>query len=358
MKTKVNILLIAVWLFTMNLNASTNKNKENDKDSVAISNSVFGFFDSEDIMEITLAFDIRELLRTRLQDDKNYDATLTVVRPGADSLSQDIKIKARGKMRRKYCSFPPLSLKIKDNKSGQSVFETGNYKMVTHCSPAGNFENYILKEYLSYKLYNLVTPYSFKARLVKVNYIDSKRPKASYTEYGFLIENTEQLAKRTNTDIIENVNIGQNNMDEYQMARVALFNYMIGNTDWSVQSQHNLKVLKVKDPTINKGIPVTYDFDYSGFVNTVYASPNEKIPINNVTERYFQGTCLSDELLKQIMDEFKQNQSLFVQTISDFNLLTKGQKKLAEGYINNFFKRYKKEDVLLSDIGRTCLRTP
>jgi hypothetical protein len=58
------------------------------------------------------------------------------------------------------------------------------------------------------------------------------------------------------------------------------------------------------------------------------------------------------------MDEFKQNQPLFVQTISDFNLLTKGQKKLAEGYINNFFKRYKKEDVLLSDIGRTCLRTP
>jgi hypothetical protein len=360
MKTIKYILLATLALgLTSFSQSSAATSKHKDKDSLNIEPlDRFTFFNSEDVLEMTLMFDVREFQKTKLDPDKSFDAKLTVVTSEKDSLSQEIKIKARGKMRRKYCSFPPICLKIKDGKGSQSVFETGNLKLVTHCSPGVNFENYILKEYLVYKLYNQVTPYSFKARLVRVNYVDAERPKAIYTEYGFLIENTDNLASRNNASVIENPNISQNNMDEYEMARVAIFNYMIGNTDWSVQSQHNIKVLKTNDPTINKGIPVSYDFDYSGFVHSAYATPNEKIPINDVTERYFQGTCFSESLVKQVFDEFQQDQPMLIQTIETFNLLPKSQRKMAETYVNNFFKKYRKENVLISDINRTCLRNP
>jgi hypothetical protein len=145
-------------------------------------------------------------------------------------------------------------------------------------------------------------------------------------------------------------------MDDYEMAKVALFNYMIGNTDWSVAEQHNVKVLKIDKPTADKGIPVTYDFDYSGFVNTSYSSPNDKIPITTVTERYFQGVCHSDQMFSQILNEFEVLQPEIIGVIENFPYLQKAQKNLAETYINGFFKKYKREDAILADINRTCIR--
>jgi hypothetical protein len=328
------------------------------KDTTGIfvgSEAGYQFFDSEELLEMNLVFDLRGFTRTKNIPDKEFEASLTVITPEKETLTQDIKLRARGKMRRKFCSFPPIMLKIKNNKDN-SVFAKGNLKLVTHCNQTANFESYLLKEYVAYKLYNLVTPYSFKTRLVKVNYTDINNPKTSYTEYGFLIENEDELAARNNSTIVENPHISQSHMDEYEMARVAFFNYMIGNTDWSVQEQHNVKVLRSNDPTVNKGIPVTYDFDYSGFVNTSYASPSDKIPITYVTDRYFKGTCFSEDLLKAVINEFEAMHPSFLEAINEFSYLSKNQKKIATIYINGFYKLYRREESLIGDINRTCLR--
>ncbi len=346
-------LILAATLIPVALKA----NEGNSEDSLAITESkpLFDFFNSDELLEISLQFNIREFIRTRNEPVKKFNARLTV-NEGNKMLSQDIKLNVRGKMRRKYCSFPPIMLKVKNSKTTDQVFPKGNYKLVTHCSVAGNFENYILKEYLAYRLYNILTPYSFKTRLVMVNYIDSLNPKRVIKEYGILIEDLDDLAERNNTIIVENLRVSQNHMDEFQMARVALFNYMIGNTDWSVAEQHNIKVLKTNQPMINKGIPVSYDFDYSGFVNTSYAIPNEKIPINSVTERYFLGGCYSDDLFKQVFSEFESIQPEIVQTIENFHYLRKTQKKQVLAYINNFYKKYRKEELLIADLNKTCHR--
>jgi hypothetical protein len=345
-----------LMLFAATLRVSAEKE---GNDSVSVNNEagpLFDFFSSDELLEITLQFNMREFIKTRMDPYKNFDARLSVSTEDNKNLSQDISLRARGKMRRKYCTFPPIMLKIKKDKDQEQVFPKGSIKLVTHCSSAGSFENYLLKEYLAYKLYNLVTPYSFKTRLVAVNYVDSLNPKRTFKEYGILIEDVDDLASRNNAIVIENLKIGQNHMNDYEMARVAFFNYMIGNTDWSVAEQHNIKVLKIDRATADKGIPVTYDFDYSGFVNTSYSSPNEKIPITNVTERYFQGGCYSDELFRQIISEFEDLEPQLMQTIEDFPYLQKAQKNLAKSYLKSFFKRYKKEDALIADINRTCLR--
>jgi hypothetical protein len=327
-----------------------------DSAAVKVGKPLYGFFNSDELLEITIQFNMREFIRTRTDNEKKFSARLTVHNANNSVLSQDIKLNARGKMRRKYCSFPPIMLKVRNPKGQKQVFEKGNYKLVTHCSISGNFQNYILKEYLAYKLYNLVTPYSFKTRLVMVNYVDSINPKRIFREYGILIEDIDDLAARNKAIIIENPKISQGHMDNYEMAKVAFFNYMIGNTDWSVAEQHNIKVLKIDNPSAQKGIPVTYDFDYSGFVNTSYSSPTTSIPINHVTERYYLGGCYSDELLLNIFSEFDTLRPQIENTIRDFPYLQKAQKNLALSYINGFYKKYKRQNSLLADLNRTCLR--
>jgi hypothetical protein len=314
----------------------------------------FDFFASEEPLQMTLCFDIREFLKTK-DHPVYYDATLTLRIDENDSISQHIKVKARGIMRRLYCSFPPIMLKFKDTDSEtERIQGKGTVKLVTQCNRSSMFESYVFKEYLAYKMYSLVTPYSFKTRLVKINYVDINKPNKAYSAYGFLIENEDNMAIRNNAVITDNMNAMQKNMNSEDMARVAFYNYMIGNTDWSVANQHNVKILRSLEVPSDKGIPVAYDFDYSGFVNTVYSVPTEGLPIKDVTERYYAGLCYSNEELVPIIDEFAGMKEKFLKTINDFEYLSMRDKKITETYINSFYKMYKAQNFLLNDLKCTC----
>jgi len=132
---------------------------------------------------------------------------------------------------------------------------------------------------------------------------------------------------------------------------------MIGNTDWSVLSQHNIKILRPLDEFSSEGIPVAFDFDYSGFVSTVYAAPVADLPIKSVSERYYQGNCISPEQLEPIIEEFEELKPQFLETIRSFELLPENSKKKLEFYLNGFYRSYKNQDVLISELNRTCKST-
>jgi hypothetical protein len=219
------------------------------------------------------------------------------------------------------------------------------------------YENYVFKEYLAYKLYNLVTPYSFKTRLVKIDYIDTKKEGHFITAYGFLIEDDDLMAGRNRSMVLDNDNISQKYMKPLDMVRVAMFNYMIGNTDWSVLNQHNIKILRPLEVLSDDGIPVPYDFDYSGFVSTAYSAPAKDLPIKSVSERYYLGNCISSVEIQPVIEEFEALKPKFLETIHNFELLPDNTRKKLEYYVNGFYKSYKHHDVLLSELNRTCRRT-
>jgi hypothetical protein len=131
---------------------------------------------------------------------------------------------------------------------------------------------------------------------------------------------------------------------------------MVGNTDWSIPTQHNIKILKPLDPMSDKGIPVAYDFDYSGFVNAGYAAPNEELPIKSVHERYYTGICLDKNEIQPIIEEFGEHKDQFLNTVHDFNYLPAGTKKQLSIYIESFYKVYNYKNVLLGDLNQTCKR--
>jgi hypothetical protein len=314
----------------------------------------FDFFASEGLLEMTLSFDIRGLVKTK-QKPEYFDAMLTVKENDTDSISQKIKVKARGYFRCSFCAFPPIMLKFK-NKNDESIQVSGKtLKLVTHCNQTPKFDEYVLKEYLAYKLLNnLDSNYSFKTRLVRIHYVDINKSKNSYTAYGILIENETMLAQRNNAVIIKSDKFTPKDLNSIDMNRMALFNFMIGNTDWSVQMQHNIKILKSFNEPTGKGIPVVYDFDYSGLVNTYYAAPFEELPIKTVTERYYQGICTGADELKPLIDEFAGLKDRMLGTIRDFPYLSKNDKKQAESYISSFYSLYRNQNYMISQLNSTC----
>jgi len=318
---------------------------------------VIDLFASEEPLEMILSFSFKEFLKSR-NDPQYLDATLTVKVDENDSITQPIKIKARGEMRRFYCSFPPIMLRFKkdDPDTGRIIQRKGTVKLVIPCSPNAASEGYVFKEYLLYKLYNQVTPYSFRTRLVRISLTDLNQPDKSFASYGFIIENEDSMSERNNTVVLKSMNLTQKNMVSREMIRLAVFNYMIGNTDWAVPTQHNVRIVKSLETVSDQAIPVAYDFDYAGFVSTNYATPAEELPIKMVSQRYYLGMCAPDDELTDVIDEFGTLKGPFLNTINRFELLPDKSKKDAEAYINSFYKMYKNQNSLIKTMNTTCKR--
>lgn len=310
-------------------------------------------FDTDDLMEISLKFDISYYKRKR-SDIEYIDAVLKYNTSPVDSVVKNIRVKARGEMRRNYCDFPPLLLnfKMKDSVGGEFT-GIDKLKLVPYCK-LGN-EEYVLKEYLVYKLYNVLTDFSYRVRLMRIKYINTAKESKPLVQYGFVIEPTRLLEKRTGTKEMENIKVSQKVIKPEMMDRMAIFNYMIGNTDWSVPNMHNVVILSQplsERPDLAVIIP--YDFDYSGFVNTDYAIPFETLPIKSVRERYFMGICRTEEVYRNALREFSEKKDEFIKVINDFPYLGEKSKKQSIEYLMGFFNGLEKKSPVVYKLLTEC----
>jgi hypothetical protein len=219
-------------------------------------------------------------------------------------------------------------------------------KLVGGCHENTSSEELVLKEYLVYKLYNILSPMSFRVRLLHVTYNDTQKKIKSYTQYAFLIEDIQDLAKRNNCKEITKKIFGAETTNRQQMTFVSIFQYMIGNTDWSLPNYHNIKLMAPLTDTLAPPYPVPYDFDYCGIVNAPYAAPREDLDITSVRDRYYLGYKRTIEELKAITSVYNENHDKILQCINDFNLLSKNNRKDIAGYVDKFFDVTKYESTI------------
>lgn len=59
---------------------------------------------------------------------------------------------------------------------------------MTYCHTNRKYEQYYVKEFLVYQIYDLITEYSFRAKPMMIDYSDSERREDLITCFGFLIE--------------------------------------------------------------------------------------------------------------------------------------------------------------------------
>jgi hypothetical protein len=314
----------------------------------------FRLFENDELLDLSLRFDIPAFKRNK-SSEAYLPAVLTCYLSNSDSINKVITLKARGQTRRSICSFPPIRINFKKSVSSKDEFSNiDKIKMVTHCEPGNQI--YTLKEYLIYKLYNVLTDYSYKVRLARINYISTAGKGKQITEYAFFIEPTEILSKRINGVEVKNARLTQKSIKPEVMDRMAIFNYMIGNTDWSVPISHNIAVLSQglsENP--NLGIIVPYDFDYSGLINADYAVPFEGLKLKSVLERRYLGICRSPEIFNEALKEFSGKKEELYKVINDFPYLNGKTKKGMIMYLESFFDDFNKRNQIVNKLRSECI---
>jgi len=308
-------------------------------------------FRSEQALPIQLSFSIKELKKTT--NDSTYLKTnLGYLDNDGSQKEIEAQLRVRGYFRLKNCYFPPLKLKIKKSDSKDNLFE-GNkeLKLVVQCSAKKGTNDYIIKEYLAYKLYELISTYHYKTRLANVSLTEIKGSQEKNYEFlGFFIEDTKKVAKRGGGDVLKR-NVHPMAQDPTESVHNAFFQFMIGNTDFSTYAQHNEKLLFVD----KKIVPLPYDFDMSGLVNANYASISEAgdtpLPISSVKERYYRGFKRDPKIIAQVRQEFRNNKFKVIELIDSLEPLFEDPKEFsyAKNYLMDFYKvmendaLYKKE---------------
>lgn len=296
--------------------------------------SIFDLMSHTELLEITLEADLDSLKNSRRSTAKQK-ARLAFKDENQEWQQWKVKVRTRGKSRRRICEMPPLRLNFKKSKLAKKGLDKFNdMKLVTHClDDEKDSKRLLMKEYLIYQLYNELTENSYRTQLVSVTYLDKNSDKKE-SNWGFLIEDVAELSNRLQAQRVEKHGCQYAEFEEGMPEIVAMFQYMIGNKDYNVDALRNVKILQRDD----QFIPVPYDFDYSGLVNAPYARPDANYLLNKVTDRAYLGSeeCLAKmEETKQI---FWEKQGRFYQIVNDFEQLDKKSKQKMIKYLNKFYK--------------------
>ncbi|HNP24354.1 MAG TPA: hypothetical protein PKM63_18975 [Panacibacter sp.] len=292
-------------------------------------------FSTDSVLQITVSGNTKELFNDRDENSSMHPMVISCQDKNGQQARLNVNIKTRGHFRKsaQNCIYPPLQFNFTASDTlSQSLFSNQHkLKLVMPC--AG--DEYVIREYLVYKLYNLITPLSFKVRLAKLNFENTNK-KTAVSFYGFFIEEEDQMARRNKFSAVEwKIRAAQSKRAEF--IQMAVFEYMIGNTDWSVEYLQNIKLATVDSNSAPITIP--YDFDHAGIVNTPYALPAEELHLSSIRERRFRGYCINDmQAFDSVFAKFNVLRPDFEKVYSSCPLLTDKYKKSTLQYLSGFYK--------------------
>lgn len=323
------IILIAQICFMQGYANSFHDESQDDK---------AGLFATDMVLEMELHLPWDSLLADIGEDPGYHDGTLVLYDSTGAKKEIMVEARARGHFRKNpdNCDFPPIKLKFRKKSVAGTAFEgLKDIKMVTHCqNEIPEYEQYVLQEYLIYKIYNIYTPLSFKTRLARIHYMNMSGPQDTLTRFAFFLENPEDMASRNHGELLEFESAPQDKLDQDQLSLMAIFNYMIINTDYSVPIMHN--VVLVSRDYFEPPLPVPYDFDWSGLINIPYDSPYVA-HISGSPERIYKGPCLRMKELEIILYEMQQKRLEILELYFEFPYLDNEKKSRNIQDLNLFF---------------------
>jgi len=318
-------------------------------------------FQSHDVIRMTLRTNI-EWIRDVRSDSVQADGTLTFIDLDGSEVVRPVKTRARGNFRRekKNCNFPPLRLNFPTRQMEGTVFEgQDKLKLVTPCNHGrDDFQTYIFREYLAYRLFNIMTPASFRVRLVEITYEDVDGDYDTRTKYAFLIEDQEPMAERSRATFQDVTQFHPSRAFAEYSVLTAMFNYMIGNTDWSPVYFHNVKLIRTEE---GHHLTVPYDFDSSGTVNPRYATVDPALQdrIRRVTNRLYRGFCRPELTHGPATARFAETRAEVTALYNDFAALGYEQFDADDAedalkFFNDFYRVVDEDDRFESRVVRDC----
>ena len=317
-----------------------------------------GLFDSNEPLEITIEFPLRDLMRNA-SDRPVVDGLVSYTDAKGDVISLPVQMSTRGRSRLSVCRFSPLALSVKKKAASGTLFEgQKSLKIVTHCRGHMLYRNYLVQEYGIYEAFNVLTDVAFRTRLLNVTYRDSEDPDFEVAEQAFFIESIREVAARNG---LERKRVRQTEIEQLDSAYAALtamFQFMIGNTDWSVRKApegsnccHNGRILGPAGEDAGWKV-VPYDFDQAGLVDAEYAEPAEQFLLRSVRQRLWRGRCVHNDELDAVIALFNERRQAI-----ESALVVPGtrQEKSAMKYIDGFYEVINDPKKRSRSIEKRCL---
>lgn len=334
---KIQVLAFIVLFFFMNdINSvsKSNDKKQDDQETTSL-------FRDDSPLNIILHYSNKELKKDT-NDSTYLDTELLFEDSNGVWDTLEVRIRARGNWRKENCFLAPVKVRIKKSERKGTVFK-GNkeLKLVLPCQNSDKGQDYVLKEYLAYKLYETITPFHFKVRRLHINYSDIRKKKdKKYDFIGFAIEDISEVAKRNKGKRRDN-NVHHLGQDVIASIQNDFFQFMIGNTDYSSSHQHNEKIIYVEG---RNAIPIPYDFDMSGLVDASYAIVSqvqgEVLEIDDVRDRLYRGYKRDEDKYQEVRRQYIQKKDDMLSLIASLeeDFISPSEYKRAYSYIEGFFK--------------------
>ena len=255
--------------------------------------SIYDYLTAEEGVKLTIETDFTSLIANRKTTD--YQAAMITT---DDGKAFEAQVKPRGKYRRKICEVPPIKIKFSKKMLLAAGFDTLNeIKLVVPCFDDVRGEKLIVKEYIAYRMFERLTAASVRARIIKVTLKDNHVEATKRQMLCLLVEDEEETCARLRGNELEVYGIEPDSLLMNQAALVAVFQYMIGNTDWDISMMRNIRLIQSRET--GKVLLLPYDFDFSGFVSAPYASPSSDSGLLTVRDRFLMADGIDEESLKR-----------------------------------------------------------
>lgn len=295
------------------------------------------FFSDTAIVQATLTTNYNTLISQKKEPDFQ-PAILTFYNYyGEKEVKAPIEVKLRGNFRRMNCSFASMTFNFKDKTKESRLKNLEKLKVVVPCEWGTDDEQWVIREYLVYKMFQMFTDKSFRVRLMRFNFDDNSDSIRAYKQYGFLLEDVDDLAKRVDCKEVGDEKIGSEETNRMHTTLVSIFQYMVSNSDWKTPVRHNIKMIRPKDSATAAPYIIPYDFDYCGAVNALYAEPAPYLGIEKVTDRLYLGFPRTLEEIKSVLTVFKEKEKEILDLIRDFPLLRKKGKEEMLAMMESFY---------------------
>jgi hypothetical protein len=276
-----------------------------------------------------------------------------------DGTEHAVKVRLRGKSRLRVCDFLPLRLNLKKGDVDGTLFAgQDKLKLVVPCHTSRRGEANLLEEYAVYRIFNLLTPASYQVRLLRMTFRDSAADGDTGTLHTFLLEPEVQLAERLGGLRSDRAEVALGWLDEQHMALVYVFQYLVGNVDWSLvlpeaddRCCHNGTLIE----TGAELLYVPYDFDLTGFVDAPYAFPPPDLRLKSVTQRRYRGFCTDRDYLRQALRTIVAKRPEIVDVVQSLPVLSGKDKASRIAYLDQFFRAAGDEERLLDRFERRCI---
>ncbi len=331
--------------------------QKNLSDTADVKNHVIDIHDqlfkNDDILHFTLTGKLNNLFNDRNKNISYHPMLLRYKLNDTGVVSIKLMVKTRGNFRRmvQNCKMPPLMLNFqnKDKMKG-SVFENQKkLKLVVPCQG----DEYVIREWLVYKLYNLITKKSLRAKLVQVDFEDSLMKRSTETRYCILLEDEKKLADRNKCFVWNRKMKPMNSIATSEFNKMAVFQYMIGNTDWSVPYLQNI-ILITKD-SAKSPFAVPYDFDHAGIVDAPYAKPAEELELSSIRERIYRGYCEKDKTkFAETFELFNKLKDDIFKMYTSCSLVSDKYIKSTIKFLNEFYKVINSDKAIDAEFGKPC----